>query len=433
MMGVLATINAQHVSHMKSDNRYASAKALYASLGVDTEKALETLEKFHVSMHCWQGDDVIGFDHDGALTGGIQTTGNYPGRARNPKELMADIEKALSLIPGTHRLNLHANYAIFGKDGFVDRDALEPRHFAPWVKFAKKAGLQGLDFNPTYFSHPLAASGRTLSSEDEKVRRFWIRHTVACLRIAEYFAREMGTPTALNIWIPDGLKDVPADRTTPRAVYKKSLDEIFATDYDRSLVEVTIESKLFGIGLESYTVGSHEFYMNYAAKNNVLCLLDSGHFHLSENVADKISSMLLFADKVAFHVSRPVRWDSDHVLRQDDMLLDIAREIALAGPDRVILALDYFDASINRVAAWVIGMRNMLKALLAALLAPNAKMAKLQSEGRFTELLMLQEEVKNYPMGDVWAEWCARKGIPAREDWFAAVEDYEKKVQRKRK
>jgi L-rhamnose isomerase len=418
---------------MPANPRFASAKALYKNLGVDVEAALKTLERFHVSMHCWQGDDVVGFDHDGALTGGIQTTGNYPGRARTPKELMADIEKALSLIPGTHRLNLHANYAIFGKDGFVDRDALEPRHFAPWVAFAKKAGLKGLDFNPTYFSHPLAASGRTLSSEDEKVRRFWIRHTVACLRIAECFAREMGTPSALNIWIPDGLKDIPADRTTPRAVYKKSLDEIFATDYDRSLVEVTIESKLFGIGLESYTVGSHEFYMNYAAKNNLLCLLDSGHFHLSENVADKISSMLLFAPKIAFHVSRPVRWDSDHVLRQDDMLLDIAREIALAGPDRVVLALDYFDASINRVAAWVIGMRNMLKALLAALLQPNAKMAKLQSEGRFTELLMLQEEVKNYPMGDVWAEWCRRAGVPAREDWFAAVEDYERKVQRKRR
>ena len=390
---------------MPASPRFASAKALYKNLGVDVEAALKTLGRFHVSMHCWQGDDVVGFDHDGALSGGIQTTGNYPGRARTPKELMADIEKALSLIPGAHRLNLHANYAIFGKDGFVDRDALEPRHFAPWVAFAKKAGLKGLDFNPTYFSHPLAASGRTLSSEDEKVRRFWIRHTVACLRIAEYFAREMGTPAALNIWIPDGLKDIP----------------------------VTIESKLFGIGMESYTVGSHEFYMNYAAKNNVLCLLDSGHFHLSENVADKISSMLLFADKVAFHVSRPVRWDSDHVLRQDDMLADIAREIALAGPERVILALDYFDASINRVAAWVIGMRNMLKALLAALLQPNARMAKLQSEGRFTELLMLQEEVKNYPMGDVWAEWCRRAGVPAREDWFAAVEDYERKVQRKRK
>ena len=418
---------------MAANDRFASAKALYEKLGVDAEAALKTLEKFHVSMHCWQGDDVVGFDGGGAASGGIQTTGNYPGRARTPKELMADVEKALSLIPGTHRLNLHANYAIFGKDGFVDRDALEPRHFAPWVKFAKKAGLKGLDFNPTYFSHPLAASGRTLSSENEKVRKFWIRHTVACLRIAEYFAREMGTPTALNIWIPDGLKDVPADRTTPRAVYKKSLDEIFATDYDRSLVEVTIESKLFGIGLESYTVGSHEFYMNYAAKNNLLCLLDSGHFHLSENVADKISSMLLFAPKVAFHVSRPVRWDSDHVLRQDDMLADIAREIALAGPDRVVLALDYFDASINRVAAWVIGMRNMLKALLAALLQPNAKMAKLQSEGKFTELLMLQEEVKNYPMGDVWAEWCRRKGVPAREDWFEAVEAYEKNVQRRRK
>lgn len=418
---------------MAANDRFASAKAIYKKLGIDVEAAMKKLDEFHISMHCWQGDDVMGFDHDGALTGGIQTTGNYPGRARTPKELMADIEKALSLIPGTHRINLHANYAIFGKDGFVDRDAIEPRHFKPWVAFAKKAGLQGIDFNPTYFSHPLAASGRTLSSADEKVRRFWVRHTVQCLKIAEYFAREMGTPSALNIWIPDGLKDVPADRTTPRAIYKKSLDEIFATPYDRSLVTVTIESKLFGIGMESYTVGSHEFYMNYAAKNNVLCLLDSGHFHLSENVADKISSMLLFADKVAFHVSRPVRWDSDHVLRLDDMLYDIAREIALAGPEKVVLALDYFDASINRVAAWVIGMRNMQKALLTALLAPNARMAELQAKGEFTELLMLQEESKLFPVADVWAEYCRRKGVAPCACWFDEILAYEKKVLSKRK
>ena len=331
------------------NDRYASAKALYQSLGIDTEAALETLQKYAISMHCWQGDDVNGFDREGALTGGIQTTGNYPGRARNPEELMADIEKALSLIPGKHRVNLHASYAIFQPGQWADRDALLPEHFAPWVAFAKKLGI-GLDFNPTYFSHPLAASGRTLSSEDPEVRAFWIRHTRCCLRIAEYFACELGTPSALNIWIPDGLKDTPADRGRPRRIYKEALDEIFATPCDHALVNVTIESKVFGIGLESYTVGSHEFYLNYAAKNNMLCLLDSGHFHPTENIADKIPSMLLFADKVALHVSRPVRWDSDHVLRLDDMLRDIAHEIVLAGPDRILLALDYFDASGARAA-----------------------------------------------------------------------------------
>ena len=418
---------------MAATDRYASARNLFRNLGVDTDAALETLDKFPISMHCWQGDDVIGFDREGSLSGGIQTTGNYPGRARTPQELMSDIEKALSLIPGHHRINLHASYAIFGKDEAVDRDALEPRHFRKWVAFAKKNGLVGIDFNPTYFSHPLAATGRTLSSGDEAVRSFWVRHTVACIRIAEYFARELGTPSALNIWIPDGLKDIPADRATPRAIYKKSLDEIFATPYDRSLVEITLESKLFGIGMESYTVGSHEFYMQYAAKNNLLCLLDSGHFHLSENVADKISSLLLFAPKIAFHVSRPVRWDSDHVIRQDDMLADIAREIVLAGPERTILALDYFDASINRIAAWVLGMRNMQKALLAALLLPNEKLARLQAEGDFTQVLVLQEEAKNYPVGDVWAEYCRRKGLQPREEWLAAVREYEKKVLLKRK
>ena len=418
---------------MAATDRYASARNLFRNLGVDTDAALETLDKFPISMHCWQGDDVIGFDREGSLSGGIQTTGNYPGRARTPQELMSDIEKALSLIPGHHRINLHASYAIFGKDEAVDRDALEPRHFRKWVAFAKKNGLVGIDFNPTYFSHPLAATGRTLSSGDEAVRSFWVRHTVACIRIAEYFARELGTPSALNIWIPDGLKDIPADRATPRAIYKKSLDEIFATPYDRSLVEITLESKLFGIGMESYTVGSHEFYMQYAAKNNLLCLLDSGHFHLSENVADKISSLLLFAPKIAFHVSRPVRWDSDHVIRQDDMLADIAREIVLAGPERTILALDYFDASINRIAAWVLGMRNMQKALLAALLLPNEKLARLQAEGDFTQVLVLQEEAKNYPVGDVWAEYCRRKGLQPREEWLAAVREYEKMVLLKRK
>lgn len=412
-------------------DRYDSARALYRRLGVDTEEALGLLDRFPISLHCWQGDDVVGFDQDGALTGGIQTTGNYPGRARTPGELMADIEKALSLLPGPHRLNLHASYAIFEKGAFADRDALRPEHFAPWVAFARKNHL-GLDFNPTFFSHPLAAKGRTLSNEDPSIRAFWIRHAVACIRIAEYFAKELGTPCTLNIWIPDGLKDIPADRMHPRALCKESLDEILASGYDRSLVNITVESKLFGIGMESYTVGSNEFYLNYAAKNKLLCLLDTGHFHIGENVADKISSLLLFSGRIALHVSRPVRWDSDHVIRFDDMLNDIAHEIVQAGPERVILALDYFDASINRIAAWVIGVRNMRKALLAALLAPNDQLAELQRKGDFTRLLMLQEEVKTYPMGDVWAEYCSRKGVPAHEEWFEAVSQYEDEILSKR-
>ncbi len=416
---------------MKDATRYASAKALYQTFGVDTEAALAKLSEFPISMHCWQGDDVNGFDREGALSGGIQTTGNYPGRARNAAELMADIEKALSLIPGTHRLNLHASYAIFQPGQWADRDALLPEHFAPWVEFARKHKL-GLDFNPTFFSHPFADTGRTLSNEDSKIRNFWIRHTVCCLRIAEYFARELGTPSTLNIWIPDGLKDIPADRARPRKIYKEALDEILATPYDRKLVNVTIESKVFGIGFESYTVGSHEFYLNYAAKNNVLCLLDSGHFHPTENIADKIPSLLLYADKVALHVSRPVRWDSDHVLRLDDMLRDIAHEIVLAGSDRILLALDYFDASINRIAAWVLGMRNMQKALLAALLDPNEKLSALQEKGDFSQELVLQEECKSLPFGDVWDEYCRRAGVPERADWFNAVSEYEQTTLSKR-
>ena len=412
--------------------RYDSAKALYGHLGVDTEVALRELDRYPISLHCWQGDDVGGFDRTGDLTGGIQATGDYPGRARTPEELMADIAKALSLLPGPHRLNLHASYAIFPEGRSADRDALLPIDFAPWVAFAKKHGL-GLDFNPTFFSHPLAASGRMLSNEDPAVRAFWIRHAIACIRISESFARELGTPCTMNIWIPDGLKDLPADRMRPRLLYKEALDEILACGYDRDLVNITLEPKLFGIGVESYTVGSSEFYQNYAARNGLLCLLDTGHFHVGENVADKISSLLLFSDKVALHVSRPVRWDSDHVIRQDDMLADVAREIVQAGPERVILALDYFDASINRIAAWVIGVRNMRKSLLAALLAPAAEMAELQRKGDFTRLLMIQEELKTYPVGDVWAEYCRRKSVAAREDWFETICQYEKDVLLERK
>ncbi len=415
---------------MTTKERYESAREMYKAVGVDTDAALEALVNIPIAMHCWQGDDVQGFDSKEALSGGIQATGNYPGKARTPEELMADIDEALSLVPGKHRINLHASYAIFDDGEFVDRDKIEPKHFKKWVDFAKERGL-GLDFNPTLFSHP-KADDATLSSPDPEIRKFWIDHCIACLKISEYFADELGTPTTMNIWIPDGLKDIPADRMTPRARLKDSLDQILATPYDRSKVNVAVESKVFGIGLESYTVGSHEFYMNYAAKNNILCLLDTGHYHPTEVVADKISSMLLFFDKVALHVSRPVRWDSDHVVLFDDDTREIAKEIIRAGADRVILSLDYFDASINRVSAWVTGMRNMQKALLNALLLPNEEMSKLQDERDFTKLMMISEEMKTYPLGDVWNYFCEINGVPEKEDWYAEVERYEREVLSKR-
>lgn len=415
---------------MTNKERYEAAKERYRALGVDTDTAMESLKNIPISMHCWQGDDVGGFEGDGELTGGIQATGNYPGKARNPQELMADMDKALSLIPGTHRINLHASYAIFEEGEFVDRDKLEPKHFAKWVEFAKERGL-GLDFNPTYFSHPKAEDA-TLSSEIPEIRRFWIDHGKACLRIAEYFAEELGTPCAVNIWIPDGFKDIPSDRTAPRARLKDSLDRILSIGYDKSKVLVAVESKVFGIGMESCTVGSHEFYMNYAAKNDILCLLDNGHYHPTELVSDKISSMLLFFDQVALHVTRPVRWDSDHVVLFDDETREIAKEIIRNGADRVLLALDFFDAGINRVSAWVVGMRNMQKSLLFALLQPNASLAKLQEERNFTKLMVMQEELKCYPFGDVWNYFCEMNGTPAKEDWFEEIVKYEEDVLSKR-
>jgi L-rhamnose isomerase len=416
---------------MNTKQRYESAKEIYKSIGVDTDAAIEALKNIPISMHCWQGDDVAGFEGDGELSGGIQATGNYPGKARNPQELMADIDKALSLIPGTHRINLHANYAIFEDGEQVDRDKLEPKHFKKWVEFAKERNL-GLDFNPTYFSHP-KASNATLSSENEEIRKFWIEHGKACVRISEYFATELGKPCGMNIWIPDGFKDVPADRTSPRARLKDSLDQILSISYDKSKVYVAVESKVFGIGVESYTVGSHEFYMNYAAKNDLLCLLDNGHYHPTESVADKISSMLLFSDKVALHVTRPVRWDSDHVVLFDDETKEIAKEIVRNGSDKVLLSLDFFDASINRISAWVVGMRNMQKALLNALLLPNEKLSELQNSRQLSELMMLQEELKLYPVGDVWHYFCEINGVAQKEDWFNEIKVYEKEVLSKRK
>lgn len=301
---------------MTTEQRYESAREIYKNIGVDTDRAVETLKNIHISMHCWQGDDVQGFDHEGPLSGGIQTTGNYPGKAATPQELMDDIDKALSLIPGKHKLNLHANYAVFEDGEFVDRDALEPKHFRKWVEFAKERGM-GLDFNPTFFSHEKAESF-TLSSPDEEIRQFWIRHGQACIRISQYFAEELGQPCVMNIWIPDGYKDVPADRLSPRARFKDSLDQILSIDYDRSKVYVCLESKVFGIGMESYTVGSSEFCINYAANNGILSLMDNGHYHPTEVVSDKIPAMLLFNEKLALHVTRPVRWDSDHVVLFDD-------------------------------------------------------------------------------------------------------------------
>ena len=411
--------------------RYEEAKKIYASFGVDTDRAVAALEKAAISMHCWQGDDVCGFENQTALSGGIQTTGNYPGKARTPEELMADIDKALSLIPGRHRINLHASYAIFGDEEPVDRDRLEPKHFKAWVDFAKERGL-GLDFNPTLFSHE-KAERLTLSHPDPEIRRFWIDHCKACIRIAEYFATELGGTSLVNIWIPDGFKDIPADRLTPRARLKDSLDQILAVPYDKTKVDVAVESKVFGIGLESYTVGSHEFYMNYAAKNGILCLLDNGHYHPTEMVSDKIPSMLLFYDKLALHVTRGVRWDSDHVVLFDDELREIAKEIVRNDAlGRVLIGLDFFDASINRIAAWVIGMRSMQKGLLNALLQPIDKLKELQDQDRLTEVMMLQEEIKTAPLGDVWAYFCEKNGVPSDCAWFDQVMEYEDAVLSKR-
>ncbi len=411
---------------------YNNAKNVYSALGVDTEKAISALASTPISMHCWQGDDIHGFESGASLDGGIQVTGNYPGAARTPEELMADIDFALAHIPGTHRINLHAIYAIFEPGEQTDRDALEPRHFKKWVEFAKERGL-GLDFNPTYFAHPLA-TGMTLANADPSIRQFWIRHTISCIRIAEYFAKELGKPCLLNIWIPDGLKDIPADRMSPRARLSDSLDQILAAGYDKDLVYISLESKVFGIGLESYTVGSSEFYINYAAKNGLMSLLDNGHYHPTESTADKIPSLLLFSDKLALHVTRSVRWDSDHVVRFDDETRAIANELVRCNAlDRTFIGLDYFDASINRVAAWVLGMRNMQKSLLAALLTPWSDMSVMQDAGDFTALVVLDEELKSLPFSEVWAEFCRRNNVAADEAWYTDVKKYENQVLRLRK
>ena len=415
---------------------YETAKAAYAALGVDVDAAMARLQSVPVSLHCWQGDDVRGFDTDPSkpLTGGIQTTGNYPGRARTPEELMADIDEVLKLCPGTKKINLHASYAIFEDGDWADRDKLEPRHFARWVEFCKARGL-GADFNPTFFSHP-KCDPLTLSSPNEDTRRFWIEHGKACIRISQYLAEELGQPCTMNIWTGDGFKDIPTDRMGPRQRYKASMDEILSEPNDFSKVKPCIESKVFGIGVEAYTVGSAEFSLTYAAMNKDKCipLMDNGHYHPTEVVSDKIPALLAFFPEIALHITRPIRWDSDHVVRLDDETQEICKEIVRCGglDGRVNIALDYFDASINRIAAWTVGFRSVQKALLQALLTPNAAFKAMQDEGRFTELLVAQEESKTLPFGEIWAEYCRRAGVPEDGQWLAQVQDYERDVLSKR-
>lgn len=409
--------------------RYESAKELYAAFGVDTDAAIAKLKNIPVSLHCWQGDDVTGFDHDGPLTGGIQTTGNYPGKAKTPEQLMADMDMAMKLCPGKKKLNLHASYAIFEQGEFVDRDKLEPKHFKKWVDFAKERGM-GIDFNPTFFSHPKVKDGLTLSSPDEETRRFWIEHGKACVRISQYFAQETGIPCVMNIWTGDGYKDIPADRMGPRMRYKQSIEEILSEPFDKNLVKPCVESKVFGIGVESFTAGSAEFTLSFAAMHDgCLPLMDNGHYHPTEVVSDKIPALLCFFPEIALHITRGVRWDSDHVLLLDDETKEMAKEIVRCDAlGRVYMALDYFDASINRIAAWAVGFRSWQKALLSALCTPNAELKALQDENRLTELMMMQEEIKTLPFGDIWNEYCEQCGVKTGKAWFEDIKAYEKDV-----
>ena len=418
--------------------RYEYAKQKYASFGIDTDAAIAKLRSVPVALHCWQGDDVRGFDQkaDGGLTGGIQTTGNYPGRARTPEELMADIDKVLSLCPGLKKLNLHACYAIFDEEngGWVDRDKIEPKHFKKWVDFCKARGL-GCDFNPTFFSHPMC-DPLTLASPSEETRRFWIEHGKACIRISQYLAEELGQVCVMNIWTGDGFKDIPADRKGPRDRYRDSIDQILSEPFDFNKVKPCVESKVFGIGVEAYTVGSAEFSLCYAAANKDKCipLMDNGHYHPTEVVSDKIPALLTFFPEIALHVTRPIRWDSDHVVLLDDETREICKEIVRTGglDGRVYIALDYFDASINRVSAWAVGFRNVQKALLMALLEPSEALGALQNANNWTELMVRAEEVKTLPFGDVWEEYCKVCGAPADGEWFSDVLEYEKNVMLKR-
>ena len=408
---------------------YTEAQKLYTTYGIDTEEAISKLTDKEVSIHCWQGDDVAGFDNpDGGAGNGLAVTGNYPGRARSFEELKQDFLKAVSLIPGKKRINLHACYAVFTEENpWVDRDGLEYRHFEPWVEFAKENGF-GIDFNPTVFSHPMVKDGLSLSSPDETVRRFWIDHCIASRRIAQQIGEQLADKVLDNVWIPDGYKDTPSDRLGPRKRLKDALDEIFAEECPN--VIDCVESKFFAVGVESYTVGSNEFYTAYAASHDhVYNLMDAGHYHPSENISDKISAMLLYFDYVPLHVTRGVNWDSDHVVAFDDETKEICREIVRNDAmDRVLVGLDFFDASINRIAAWVIGGRNFQKAMLFALLQPDQELKAMQDAGDFTGRLMLQEEAKTLPFSDVWAEYCRRQGVPTGREWFDTVKEYEQDV-----
>lgn len=409
---------------------YKDAVEKFKAFGIDTEKAISTLSSIPVSIHCWQADDVMGFEKNrGALSGGIQTTGDYPGRARNFDEMKEDLDYALSLIPGKKRINIHASYKT--SDSTHDRNELDAEDFRLWIEYARARNL-ALDFNPTFFSHPMVKDNLTLSSPDEEVRRFWIEHGKRCRKIASVFAKELGSYSVCNLWIPDGYKEIPADRIGPRQRLKESLDEIYSEPLEG--VIDAVESKVFGIGLESFTVGSNEFYLSYASRHKgVYQLLDNGHYHPTEMVSEKISALLAFFDKLPLHVTRPVRWDSDHVVRLDDEIIEIAKEIVRCDAlERVLIALDYFDASVNRIAAWVVGVRSTQKALLLALLEPSDELKKAEENADWTKMLALSEEVKMLPYSDVWEEYLKREGLESGFSWYESIMEYEKNVLSKR-
>lgn len=415
------------VSKETIEKAYEAAKARYAEVGVDTDAVLEKLQNVKISMHCWQGNDVRGFlTPDGELTGGIMSTGNYPGAAHTPEELRADLEKAYSLIPGKHKLNLHAIY--LDTDEAVDLNEIEPKHFEKWVRWAKEQEI-GLDFNPTFFSHPMMRDGFTLSHPDKEVRDYWIEHGKRSRRIAEYFGKELGETCYTNFWVPDGFKDNPIDRLAPRKRLMESLDEIFSEEIDEEYNVDTVESKLFGLGAEAYTVGSHEFYMGYGLTRQKTILLDAGHFHPTEVISNKISSLALFSKRLMLHVSRPVRWDSDHVVIMDDELQEITKEIVRNDLlDRTAIGLDFFDGTINRIAAWVVGTRNTQKALLKAMLEPTQDLKDMENQFDFTSRLVLTEELKDFPYSDVWNYFCFKNNVLVGFDWFKEVKDYEAKI-----